>query len=1346
MTEAQTTISTGYTATGTIAGVTFNVQNTNATTVRLKSLGCIVLNPASVYPISMQVWYKTSGISGVPGAISTANGWILAGNDVFYGNDPVNVTEYFSHLNIQIPSGQTYGIYVSSSSSMRFKTVAAGTRDTFTAGGVRLITGNTISYGGTVAGPTTTMTGFMDYIKFETAPACSARPNAGSIYGISGFCNASTANNRMFSLKNFTSATGLTFQWQSATTATGTYSNLGTNASILANSVAGARFYRCILTCSSGLSDTTKVLADTLLPSTVCTNYCGSTYTNTQYFKIDSVVFLGVRNGSSATVCEVYTDYRRVIAPPRVKVRNSFDIDIVSGDCGNIGAYPLYGAIYIDYNRNNSFEATELVSNSLTTTAAPPVRLSRTATIPSSAKTGITGMRVLWNYASTINTACFTGSYGETEDYAIEIYKDSIDMAIVHADSNLNGCNLTTIPIKFTVLNAGGEVVTSPSYSYSIDGGSPVTEIFPDVAPDSTRHWTFTTTANVSLTGSHIIKIWHNRAGDSTKSNDTIYKTIINFPSPTSIIADDDTVCNGSLQGIIKAVSNPPFMTRWYSDATGFNNLGTGNQYVMLNPTADTTFYAKSVITHNTGLGLTSYAPEGFANTAGSGIIFDVYRNKVQINSVRFKVAAAGTGLVEIRNAGGTTLASITYLAPTPGELVLPINVTLPIGTGYRMVMATQPGSVSATLGFTNYFPLQVPNVIALTGSIFTGGYNTFYDWQVTYDACETGLIPVKIKYVGTTASPARVLPKRDTACEFPPNLLNAGNSGCTYNWQDNTTGQSIVTPASGLFIVTITNSLGCNVVDSSQVVIYSSPVFSLGQDTSICFGKAAYLKTGFSNAGYNHTWSTGSLDPFIQPKALGQYSVYVFNTTTNCGYRDTVNLMVIPVPNVFLGRDTSACNATPIVFNAPYNPSYSYKWDNGSTASSRSISSTNKIWVEVRDNSTAYACKSSDTVLVTIATLTKPDLGADKVSCNDEELIGLASSGNLEYRWSSGETSNLIKSSKPGNYSVTVSEVGTTCSYSDTINLQFIPSPPLEIGEDIVTCGTSVTLKANKGWNSYAWSNGFNTDSMKVGTTNTYSVTVTNPCGSKTDNILVTFVQPITSFNLPNDTLICNPMTLTIPTQPASNEIKWSTGDVGNSSIVADKTGNYWVSVNNACGTFSDAIDIILDTMPTADFDYSHTGEFIAFQNRSLNAKKYTWDFGDTKSSNLRNASHIYDSINTYTITLTVENSCGQTATKSVTIDLSKSGIQTLSAGSIDIYPNPTSGMVSIKNLTSSLFNSDIQIFTMDGKLIKAMNKVNLLFDTEMTLDMSDLANGSYFIKISNEKSTIVNKLYVNK
>ena len=131
---------------------------------------------------------------------------------------------------------------------------------------------------------------------------------------------------------------------------------------------------------------------------------------------------------------------------------------------------------------------------------------------------------------------------------------------------------------------------------------------------------------------------------------------------------------------------------------------------------------------------------------------------------------------------------------------------------------------------------------------------------------------------VGYKPLPAVYLGKDTTLCEGFSKLLDAGYPGATYLWQDQSTLPvfSVVKP--GTYHVSV-NLDGCIKKDTIQVSYNFKPVFSLGNDTTICIGQELKLDPRISNAVLN--WQDGSTSSYMIIKDPGTYRL---TATNECG------------------------------------------------------------------------------------------------------------------------------------------------------------------------------------------------------------------------------------------------------------------------------------------------------------------------------------------------------------------------------------------------------------------------------------------------------------------------------
>ena len=98
---------------------------------------------------------------------------------------------------------------------------------------------------------------------------------------------------------------------------------------------------------------------------------------------------------------------------------------------------------------------------------------------------------------------------------------------IVMPESN---CMILTAsePVVINIFNSGGDSIAGGlNVTYSVDGGTPVTEAVTDtIPPATTLTYNFSALANLSIPGNHLITAYLSLTGDTIATNDTIRKFI----------------------------------------------------------------------------------------------------------------------------------------------------------------------------------------------------------------------------------------------------------------------------------------------------------------------------------------------------------------------------------------------------------------------------------------------------------------------------------------------------------------------------------------------------------------------------------------------------------------------------------------------------------------------------------------------------------------------------------------------------------------------------------------------------------------------------------------------------
>jgi len=467
------------------------------------------------------------------------------------------------------------------------------------------------------------------------------------------------------------------------------------------------------------------------------------------------------------------------------------------------------------------------------------------------------------------------------------------------------------------------------------------------------------------------------------------------------------------------------------------------------------------------------------------------------------------------------------------------------------------------------------------------------------------------------------------------------------YLWNTGATSGSLTVTAPGIYW--LETHTPCGLFRDSIIITYQPfpVILDLGKDTAICAGSSLTLR------GDNHftafQWNTGSAADSISVQSQGWY---VLQATDDCGTQtDSVYITVVPLPPPPVARDTSVCLDDPSPF-LQVNGADLLWYENitdtqGSTT--QPVIATDKagvvtVYVTQNTNGCESVKVGVNVTVLPIDTIVRTDTLQSCVAGGFSIPLLPAGAGRY-YQWNTGDTTAGIMVQDTGRY-WTNARIGCD-RVRDTIYIMYREPLPLRVSNDTVICaGSYAVLSGNKGFDSYLWSTGAATDSIRVNRSGYYSLTVTDFCGSRQDSVLVT-VLPLSAPPATRDTMICrysgSPL---LPVdglnllwyQAAGDDNGQDAQPQVNTAIPGFQT--FYVTQNiNGCE--SEKASLTLEVMSAPEISlspdtlicYGTTGR-IGFENPP-GSYLYTWNTGEVTPVIVPQSEGVY--------TVTATNDCGE-------------------------------------------------------------------------------------------------------
>lgn len=629
----------------------------------------------------------------------------------------------------------------------------------------------------------------------------------------------------------------------------------------------------------------------------------------------------------------------------------------------------------------------------------------------------------------------------------------------------------------------------------------------------------------------------------------------------------------------------------------------------------------------------------------------------------------------------GSTLASIVVQSNGANTS----SFTLPLTTG-----TLAPNSTTDYVVTTNY---NMSNL----GTYYLKGYTTvFGDGSALNDT-------IKATYTKSPQFTKTILPN-DTVCQTIPVFLNANVNHSKQVGLGNLTNDSFEYPA----------PYG-NYYEGAKhhFLILASELSNAG------------LTAGnFTKLGFNAT-NLNSSDPLLN------YNIGIATTTVSSlsGFSQSIFINYVSIPSYtpVLGMNNHQLSM-PFSWDGVSNLVIETCFDNTSSGFSNNVSVTqsatsftSSVWYR------ADAVPSICTETITTSNANqRPNFYFEQIK-------------PVSYLWSPAIGLNSTTISNPVSiltnsqtYTVNVTTGG--CMSYDTLRITTNPAAIPQLGADTNLCFSPYTLKANVTANGYLWNNSSVNSSISVNNTGKYWVQTTSSNGcvvADTINIVVSS-NPIVTLGA--DTAFCAGSSINLYCGNAGSTISWNTG-ANTPFITVNTVGTYSVLVTNSAGCKeSDVINVTSKAKPTVSLDFTGQTHFCPTSNNPRPLIEGIPSGGTYIGSGVSGNNFIPSMAGqgSYVIiyNYTGPNGCSNTATDMLTVDACV-GVEELTQNiNLNVYPNPNSGAFTIEINSASNMDAQININTVDGRLV--YNKeVSIDGIVTQPIDLTDLANGIYYLTV---------------
>ncbi len=534
------------------------------------------------------------------------------------------------------------------------------------------------------------------------------------------------------------------------------------------------------------------------------------------------------------------------------------------------------------------------------------------------------------------------------------------------------------------------------------------------------------------------------------------------------------------------------------------------------------------------------------------------------------------------------------------------------------------------------------------------------------------------------------------------------------YLWSNGSVAANPGNIPADIYMVTITDSVGCELIESVIVNEPDSLGLEILANLNLCFGDSSGSLQASVAGGilpYSYAWSNGASSSQNLNLPAGTYTLIVTDSN-GCFQEESLVLnqppqLQITVDSIehilcfddssgYIGISANGGSGTPL-----------FQWNDGFGGSVYSNIPAATYTIIATDTNMC----SADTTL----TLTEPlPLTLSLDSAENNPCFGDSSgtiytstsggTGNLNFLWNTAQTGTSLQQLAAGSYELTVTdENGCTdsLSYNLTQPDELLNSSTVVHTNCDNTADGSISVQTVGGISpfEYDWNDGSSAASIDMLGSGVYVLTTTDSAGCfRVDSFNLGFDHLAPVVQLGNDTVFCSGDTFLLSAAPGLSSYSWSTGATSQ-SIQVNIAGTYSLSAADTAGCEnSDTIAIIEHALPVFDLgndtllcqDSLEAGFEI---QGPLDMNLYEWNTGSMISS------ESITQFGLYTLMVEDSNACRWSDSIAVTQDTCLGHPEKADQAPIILYPNPNRGRFTLSNLGRDAWS--FNIYNKSGQIV---------------------------------------------